>query len=168
MCLVEKVWEHCQTGRNRRIRTSDPRLPKTVLYQTELYSDAKTKKYLNFALYASNLQRFAFTEIDLSKNDQNWINCANFLELILCRDDKTLKLDESAVLEQFPTDLSLFCEHGIIVIGLEEIFVRITCSEIAIIKYSGNLYTDNFHFFTLVMNKICISYTESYILADTF
>jgi hypothetical protein len=27
-------------GRSRRIRTSDPRLPKTVLYQTELYSDA--------------------------------------------------------------------------------------------------------------------------------
>ena len=28
-------------GRSSRIRTCDPRLPKTVLYQTELYSDAR-------------------------------------------------------------------------------------------------------------------------------
>jgi hypothetical protein len=30
-----------KVGRSSRIRTCDPRLPKTVLYQTELYSDAR-------------------------------------------------------------------------------------------------------------------------------
>lgn len=33
-----KFGEEGNTGRNRRIRTSDPRLPKTVLYQAELCS----------------------------------------------------------------------------------------------------------------------------------
>ena len=33
-------------GRNRRIRTSDPRLPKTVLYQAELCSDVSARRYI--------------------------------------------------------------------------------------------------------------------------
>ena len=39
--LLANVGGRLKLGRSDRIRTYDPRLPKAVLYQAELHSDAK-------------------------------------------------------------------------------------------------------------------------------